>query len=78
MQLYDANHLYLTKIALIKKNLQEKHHLEISSIRNEDDLSYQKRGESSKFRRQMALNMQIFHQLRQQVTRKTTGINNNK
>ena len=28
------------KIAHIKKNLQEKHHLKISSIRSEDDLSY--------------------------------------
>jgi hypothetical protein len=46
-------HLYLMKIALIKKNQQEKrqHHLKISSIRNKDDLSHQKRGESSKFRR---------------------------
>jgi hypothetical protein len=37
-------HLYLMKIALIKKNQQEKrqHHLKISSIRNEDDLSHQK------------------------------------
>jgi hypothetical protein len=34
MQLYEANHLYLMKIALITKNLQEKkHHLNISSIR---------------------------------------------
>ncbi len=33
------------KIAIIKNNLQEKGHLEISSIRNEDDLSHQKRGE---------------------------------
>jgi hypothetical protein len=46
-------HLYLMKIALIKKNQQEKrqHHLKISSIRNEDDLSHQKREGSSKFRR---------------------------
>ena len=36
MQLYEANHLYLMKIALIKENLQEKHHLEISSIHNEE------------------------------------------
>ncbi len=35
-------HLYLMKIALIKKNQQEKrqHHLKISSIRNKDDLSH--------------------------------------
>ncbi len=39
------------KVAIIKKNLQEKHHLEISSICNEDDLSHQKRGKSSKIRR---------------------------
>ncbi len=39
------------KIALIKKNLQEKTPPQISSIRNEDDLSHQKRVESSKFRR---------------------------
>jgi hypothetical protein len=52
MQLYEANHLYLMKIALITKNLQEKkHHLKISSIHSEDDLSYQKREESSKIRR---------------------------
>ncbi len=46
-------HLYLMKVALIKKNQQEKkqHHLKISPIRNEDDLSHQKHGESSKFRR---------------------------
>ena len=30
----------MMKIAHIKKNLQEKHHLKISSIRSEDDLSY--------------------------------------
>ncbi len=41
----------MMKTALIKKNLQEKHHLKISSIRSEDDLSYQKHEESSKFRR---------------------------
>jgi hypothetical protein len=53
MQLYEANHLYLMKIALITKNLQKKkkHHLKISSIHSEDDLSYQKREESSKIRR---------------------------
>jgi hypothetical protein len=46
-------HLYLMKIALIEKNQQEnkQHHLKISSIRNKDDLSHRKRGESSKFRR---------------------------
>jgi hypothetical protein len=51
VQLYEANHLYLMNIALIKKNLHEKHHLKISSISSEDDLSYQKHRESSKFRR---------------------------
>ncbi len=35
----------MMKIAHIKKNLQEKHHLKISSIRSEDDLSYEKHGE---------------------------------
>ncbi len=69
VQLYEANHLYLMNIALIKKNLQGKHHLKISSIRNEDDLSHQKRERSSKFRRQMALNMQIFYHPRNQTTR---------
>jgi len=50
-KLYEANHLYMMKLALIKTNLQEKHHLKISSIHSEDDLSYQKREESSKIRR---------------------------
>jgi hypothetical protein len=46
-------HLYLMKIALIKRVNKEKrqHHLKKSSIRNEDDLLHQKRRESSKFRR---------------------------
>jgi hypothetical protein len=41
------------KIALIKKNQQEKKTTppQTSSIHNKDDLSHQKRGESSKFRR---------------------------
>jgi hypothetical protein len=49
-KLYDANHLYLMKIALIKiinskiTPLQEE-------IICKDDLSHQKRVESSKFRR---------------------------
>jgi hypothetical protein len=50
-KLYEAIHLYMMKIAHIKNILQEKHHLQISSIRSEDDLSYEKHGESSKFRR---------------------------
>jgi hypothetical protein len=50
-KLYEANHLYMMKIAPLKKNLQEKHHLKISSIRSEDDLSYEMHEESSKFRR---------------------------
>jgi hypothetical protein len=58
------------KIALIKENSRKKqHHLKISSIRNEEDLSHQNRGESSKFRREMARDIKIFHQLRQQTTK---------
>jgi hypothetical protein len=45
-------HLYMMKIALTKEISRKKqHHLKISSIRNENDLSHQKREESSKFRR---------------------------
>ena len=46
-------HPYLMKIALIKgiSRKKKQHHPKISSIRNEDDLSYQNRRESSKFRR---------------------------
>ncbi len=44
-------HLYLMKIALTKEIKKKQHHLKIPSIRNEDDLSHQKREESSKFRR---------------------------
>ena len=50
-KLYEANHLYMMKLALIKTNLQGKHHIKISPIHSKDDLSIRKRGESSKFRR---------------------------
>ncbi len=33
-KLYEANHLYLMKLALIRTNLQEKHHIKISPIHN--------------------------------------------
>ena len=39
-KLYEANHLCMMKIALIKeKKLQENHHLKISFIHSKDDLS---------------------------------------
>jgi hypothetical protein len=50
-KLYEANHLYMMKLALIETNLQGKHHIKISPIHSKDDLSIKKRGESSKFRR---------------------------
>ncbi len=50
-KLYEANHLYMMTLALIKTNLKEKHHIKISPIHSKDDLSYLKHEESSKFRR---------------------------
>ncbi len=45
-------HLYMMKIALIKEiSGKNQHHLKILSIHNEEDLSHQKHGKSSKFRR---------------------------
>ena len=39
-KLYEANHLYMMKLALIETNIQEKHHIKISPIHSKDDLSY--------------------------------------
>ncbi len=45
-------HLYLMKIALIKRiSRKDKQHFKISFIHNEDDPPHKNRGESSKFRR---------------------------
>ena len=38
-KLYEANHLYMMKLALIETNIQEKHHIKISPIHSKDDLS---------------------------------------
>jgi hypothetical protein len=37
-KLYEANHLYMMKLALIETNIQEKHHIKISPIHSKDDL----------------------------------------
>ncbi len=45
-------HLYMMKIALIKRSTKKnQHHLKIPSIHNEEDPSHQNRGESSEIRR---------------------------
>ncbi len=45
-------HLYMMKIALIKENSEKnQHHPKILSIHNEEELSHQNHGESSKIRR---------------------------
>jgi hypothetical protein len=38
-KLYEANHLYMMKLALIETNQQRKYHIKISPIHSKDDLS---------------------------------------
>ena len=66
------------RIALIKENSRKKqHHFKTQSIYSKEDLSNQNRGVSSGFRRQIALNTQIFHHLRQQSTKENDARSNN-
>jgi hypothetical protein len=48
-KLYEANHLYVMKLALIETNLQGKHHIKISPIHSKDDLSIKNAEEVSNF-----------------------------